>query len=242
MTIALIAVTPLSAQLTMGMSGLMSQPSAEMNPDKTLMIGGNFLNDRITSDRFPYNTFNYFLSATFLPFLEVSYTATLFRGISLQNKVPPEKYNHFVNQDRSFSMKIRVLKESKYIPAFAVGINDIYSQSGGGTLASESGNQYFSRFYGVLSKNFAIHTERVGVHVSYLYNRRRDNTLNNFGLGATYHPSYVPNLRLVGETDLKSLYLGANYHLFNRVYFQALVQNFKYFSCGLAVTIHPKGK
>ena len=34
----------LSAQLTYGTTGLLHAPSAEMQRDKTVMIGGNFLN------------------------------------------------------------------------------------------------------------------------------------------------------------------------------------------------------
>ena len=70
----------LSAQLTLGTSGLLNSPSADMQPDKTVMIGGNFLNDHITPGGFPYDTYNYFLNITFLPFLEVAYTCTLFKA------------------------------------------------------------------------------------------------------------------------------------------------------------------
>ena len=78
----------LSAQLTLGTTGLLNSPSADMQPDKTVMLGGNFLHDRITPNGFPYNTYNYFLNITFLPFLEVAYTCTLFKAT---DKFVPEK-------------------------------------------------------------------------------------------------------------------------------------------------------
>ena len=50
----------LSAQLTYGTTGLLHAPSAEMQRDKTVMIGGNFLNKEITPPTWYYHTYNYF--------------------------------------------------------------------------------------------------------------------------------------------------------------------------------------
>ena len=90
----------LSAQLTLGTTGLLNSPSAEMQPDGTVMLGGNFLHDKITPDGFPYDTYNYFLNITFLPFLEVAYVCTLFKAT---DTFVPEKKGRFVNQDSSFT-------------------------------------------------------------------------------------------------------------------------------------------
>ena len=38
----------LSAQLTYGTTGLLHAPSAEMQKDKTVMLGANFMNKEIT--------------------------------------------------------------------------------------------------------------------------------------------------------------------------------------------------
>lgn len=54
----------LSAQLTYGTTGLLHAPSAEMQRDKTVMIGGNFLNKEITPPTWDYHTYNYFLNVT----------------------------------------------------------------------------------------------------------------------------------------------------------------------------------
>ena len=56
----------LSAQLTLGTTGLLNSPSAEMQPDGTVMLGGNFLHDKITPGGFPYDTYNYLLKITCL--------------------------------------------------------------------------------------------------------------------------------------------------------------------------------
>ena len=60
--IGLFVCFPLSllAQLTYGTTGLLHAPSAEMQRDKTVMIGGNFLNKEITPAGWTYHTHNYF--------------------------------------------------------------------------------------------------------------------------------------------------------------------------------------
>ena len=59
------------SQLTYGTTGLLHAPSAEMQCDKTFMVGGNFLNKELTPPTWYYHTYNYFLSVTIFPFLEI---------------------------------------------------------------------------------------------------------------------------------------------------------------------------
>ena len=73
----------LSAQLTYGTTGLLHMPSAEMQKDKTVMIGGNYLNKGLTPPKWNYGTLNYFGSFTVFPWLEITATFTLFNGESL---------------------------------------------------------------------------------------------------------------------------------------------------------------
>lgn len=83
----------LSAQLTYGTTGLLHAPSAEMQRDKTVMIGGNFLNKEITPPTWDYHTYNYFLNVTIFPWLEIAYTCTLFQSqtIGIDWKVGKKK-------------------------------------------------------------------------------------------------------------------------------------------------------
>ena len=55
------------AQLTDGMTGLLHMPTAEMQKDGTVMIGGNFLNKHnLPNNRWwGYDTYNYFINITF---------------------------------------------------------------------------------------------------------------------------------------------------------------------------------
>ena len=84
----------LSAQLTYGTTGLLHAPSAEMQRDKTVMIGGNFLNKEITPPTWDYHTYNYFLNVTIFPWLEIAYTCTLFQSqtIGIDWKVGKKKF------------------------------------------------------------------------------------------------------------------------------------------------------
>ena len=225
----------LSAQLTYGTTGLLNAPSAEMQKDKTVMLGANFLNRELTPPTWYYNTYNYYLNVTILPFLEVAYVCTLFKAEALG--LGPYGYSGFTNQDRYFALKLRLLKEGqfwKYMPAVAVGTSDPFTSTGMQT-APTSGNGYFNRFYLAATKHLAIGNEDFAVSLSYLYNRRRDYKLNGVAIGVSYSPSIQPQLKVIAEYDSKNFALGATYLFFNHLHAQVQIQNMKYFTGGLMV-------
>lgn len=226
----------LSAQLTYGTTGLLHAPSAEMQADKTVMIGGNFLHEELTPKRFDYNTLNYFANVTILPFLEVTYVCTLFKT---QRKDLGLNKKRFREQDRHFGVRLRVWEENKYIPAIVLGTSDPFSRSTK-EFNSKTSNGYFCRFFLATTKHFNLGSEQVGVHLSYLYNRRIEYKLNGVAGGVTYAPSFVPDLKFIAEYDTKDVAIGATYLLFDRIHFQAELQSFKYFSGGLTYKIHLK--
>ena len=212
----------LSAQLTYGTTGLLHMPSAEMQKDKTVMIGGN-----------------YFGSFTVFPWLEIIATFTLFNGESLGYK----NEKGFFNQDRYFGFRIRPIKEGqfwKYMPAIVLGTSDPYTESGDENIASSKGNGYFSRFYIAATKHIQIGKEEIGVHLAYLYNNRKDYPLNGPAFGVSYHPSFHPQLGLIAEYDSKDVAIGATYLLLNHLFMQFEMQKFTRFSGGLAYKIYLK--
>ena len=235
--LVLITLIPLhvSAQLTVGTTGLLNMPSAEMQQDKTLMIGGNYLNKGITPPSWYYGTYNYFVNVTFFPWLEVSYVSTLFSAEHLGLKK-----KGFTNEDRFFAVKLRVLKEGqfwKYMPAVVLGTADPYTESGDGT----SGNGYFNRYYLAVSKHFQIENQQIGVHLTYLKNKRKDYKLNGLAVGLTWNPSFQKNLCIIAEYDTKDFLLGATYLLFNHLHLQVEMQRMTRFSGGLAYKFYLKG-
>lgn len=233
--ILLLGGLPLSAtaQMTYGVTGLLHAPSAEMQPDKTVMLGGNFLNKELTPPTWYYHTYNYFLNVTIFPWLEVAYTCTLFKAEALG--LAPYGYSGYTNQDRYFSFRLRALKEGqlwKYMPAVVLGTSDPYTSSGS-QISSTSGNGYFCRFYVAATKHIPIGTEEIGIHLSYLYNKRKEYKLNGIAAGVTYNPSFHPQLRLIAEYDSKDFAMGATYLLFKHLHLQFEMQKMKYFSGGM---------
>lgn len=231
----------LSAQLTYGTTGLLHMPSAEMQKDKTVMIGGNYLNKGLTPPKWNYGTLNYFGSFTVFPWLEITATFTLFKGKSLGLG---NRYKGFVNQDRYFGFRIRPIKEGqfwKYMPAIVLGTSDPYTETGDENIASSTaGNGYFSRFYIAATKHIQIGKEEIGVHLAYLYNNRKDYPLNGPAFGVSYHPSFHPQLCLIAEYDSKDVAIGATYLLLNHLFMQFEMQKFTRFSGGLAYKIYLK--
>lgn len=232
----------LSAQINFGTTGLLNAPSAEMQDSKTVMIGGNFLNDAITPPPWNYGTYNYFLNVTIFPFFEVAYTATMFKAktIGVDWLVDPEKY---CNQDRYFSARLRLIQEGKFwkhMPAIVVGTSDPYTESGAGQVASADGNGYFCRFYVAATKHLNWGTERFGITLAYIYNNRVHNHLNGIAGGITYEPSFVPNLRLIADYDNRDFAVGMSYLLFDQLQLQFELQRFKHFTGGLCYKIHLK--
>lgn len=233
----------LSAQMNFGTTGLLNAPSAEMQDSKTVMIGGNFLNSHITPNPWTYNTFNYFVNVTIFPFLEVAYTATMFKAKSIGSLSWLENQEKFCNQDRYFSARLRVLKEGqlwKHMPAVVIGTSDPYTESGEGQIATVDGNGYFCRFYVAATKHFNLGTERFGLTLAYVYNNRRSIHLNGLAAGITYTPSVLPDLRLIAEYDNNDFAVGMSYLLFDRLHAQFELQKMKYFTGGLCYKIHLK--
>lgn len=231
----------LFAQLTYGTTGLLHMPSAEMQDDKTFMVGGNFLHEKITPNPWTYGTYNYYLNITIFPFLEVAYTATMFKAktIGIDWKVDGESFS---NQDRYFSFRLRLIEEGKYwkyMPAIVVGTSDPYNGSGN-RITSKTGNGYFCRFYVAATKHFRLGAERLGVHLAYIYNNRISYNYNGLAVGLTYNPSFAPQLRFIAEWDSRDFSIGATYELFNQLHAQVQLQCCKYFSGGLTYKVHLK--
>lgn len=96
------SVQEAKAQYTLGTTGLLNAPSAEMNETGRLMVGGNFLPKGMNP--FGFHTGNYFVNLTFFSFMEVTYRETLLKTSYMTAK---PKYNQ---QDRSMSIKLQPLK------------------------------------------------------------------------------------------------------------------------------------
>lgn len=241
-----------AAQLTDGVTGLLHMPNAEMQKDATVMIGGNFLNKHNLPSNWwwGYNTYNYFINITFLDRIEISYICTLVQGKPGTGYHWPEfTYGKFVNQDRHFAGKIQLVKEGEWwehMPAIAVGVSDPTSGGSAGDYSdmnvSGSGNGFFNRWFAAVTKHFQIPYGELGVHATYLKNKRTDYPLNGLGWGINFRPDFHRNLNVIIEHDTKTLNVGAIYSLWaDHFNFLFELQKGKYISCGLVYKVNLKG-
>lgn len=232
---ALMAFLPsmLKAQLTYGVTGLLHAPSGEMQEDKTVMLGAFFLHKELTPPHWYYNTYSYFMNVTIMPWMEVTYMCTLHTAESMG--LDKYGYSGFTNQDRNFAARFRIAKEGqwwKHMPAMVVGIQDPFAFSSR-KVNAEAGNGYMNRMYIAATKHVKIGREEIGIHLSYLYNTRRDYDMNGLAGGITYSPSFHPQLTLIADYDTRDVAVGASYLLFNHIHAMFELQRMKYFSGGI---------
>lgn len=154
------------AQAMYGTTGLLHAPTAEMQKDKTILIGGSMIDQNIYRSGYwnshkeynPY-TYNYYLNITFFPWLEVAYTCTLVKGVP---GWPQQTLGKFVNQDRSFHFRLRAWKEGwwkLWTPQIVLGANDpgSHSDHGGGNITFDNADEntnHLTRFYLAATKHF----------------------------------------------------------------------------------------
>lgn len=191
----------MQAQYTYGTTGLLNMPTADMNDNGTIMLGGSYLDKHTSTARWFYDTYGYYVNVTFFSFFEVSYNMELHKGFKNDwgsgqgGYWAPQSYGRFCNQDRQFSVKLRLWKEGwlyDWTPQLCVGSDDISSHSWSDTdkaLSIEDlrTNGFNNRYYIALTKHFAIRNAgEVGTHVSYLYNVRSDYSLNSPSFGVDF--------------------------------------------------------
>ncbi len=196
------------------------------------MTGANYLPDALTPPLWDYNTGNYYLNITFLPFLELGYKMTLFKlkGSSTFN-----------NQDRSLSARFRILKEKKYLPALVFGSNDMYSSKSAALFelpAETSGNRFFSSFYLTGTKNIALGEHNLSGTIGFIRGLSKNNPNAGFFGGLSYSPPVLPQLKLMAEYDSKVFNTGAGLLLFKHLYLFGMAHELKRFTGGFACFVY----
>ncbi|WP_455673042.1 YjbH domain-containing protein [Phocaeicola sp.] len=225
--ICLLMVVPnLKAQYSMGTTGLLNIPTAERQEAGTVMLGGNFLPQELVPDRFHYNTGNYFVSVSFFSFLELAYRETLLKTNYMTTKA---KFNQ---QDRSYSVRLCLLKEGKYRPALAIGANDPLADLGENT---------FESYYAVVTKGVEFgNGNHLSASLGYFlgkaenskgipYNNRYDGV---FG-GICYSPAFYRELKVMAEYDSMGINVGAAVRLWKHLSIHAFTREFNCISAGM---------
>lgn len=214
----------ISAQTTLGVTGLLNSPNAVMSKEGTVKVGGNFLNTNMTPDTWDYNTFNFFLNVTLFPFFEAALTNTAF---DLRDE------GKFTNVDRSVSLKLRLFKERKYLPAIAIGSNDLLTSNTDSFFSPNGGNKYFGTHYIALSKHFNFNGNILGIHSAYNIISSKHQYLNSpISGGISFSPIFFNNFNLIAEYDTVDFNLGASIVAFKYLYLQVFIQDLKHLSFG----------
>ena len=243
-----------------GTTGLLFAPTAEMQRDKTVMVGGSMLDRHTFRDSYwnahdeynPY-TYNYYLNVTIFPWLEVAYTCTLVKGIHGSSYWPRQTWGRFVNQDRSFHGRLRLWKEGwwkEWTPQIVLGANDpgSHSDHGGGSITFDNAGEntnHLTRFYLAATKHFTFQNwGTLGVHASVIQFDGIDLD-NDHGvtLGVNYRfnrpdsgfwAQALNGLNLMGEYYDGAWNVGGNYAVWkDRINVVASLYDGKYWTVGL---------
>jgi hypothetical protein len=224
-----VCLFPVRAQYSMGVSGLMSVPSADMQADGMFMCGLNYL----PLDMLPHGagwkdwgSINYYLNITFLPFLEVAYRCTIL-------DVHTENSDNTWQQDRSVSLRFRVLKEKHWWPSLLVGSNDAFTTGQLNPLQTVGGNRFFSSVYAVATKHIRLAGHDVGFTVGGLVPMRRNAAQDGVFGGVSYAPACFKTLTLMAEYDTNGINAGAAIRLCGHLSAHVFAYDFRAVSCGL---------
>lgn len=254
----------LKAQATTGTTGLLFMPTAEMQKDKTFLLGGNYLDTHHLSTYFHSQevdyTFNYYINITFFPWLEVGYTCTLVHADHGSTYFPESVWGSFPNQDRAFNGKLRLWKEGgwkKWTPQIVLGIDDAGSHEayGGGEIIAgntDGSNNYGTRYYLAATKHFALKgVGELGTHVAYVhgkakgipeYKRPAAGVNFHFSLDDTkFYKTVLNGLNVMAEYDARTFNVGFNYGLWKeRINILCAWDECKNFSGGIYFKVHLK--
>lgn len=226
------------AQEYTGISGMVHVPTAEIQPEGEARIGSYFLNHVSLPDHLQhtdvgkYNTFGYFFALAPFSWIELSYVCIFFKAHQYND--PSQKVGFYM-KDRHFNVKVRPLKEGRYWPAIAVGIQDpsrMFEEV-------KDGNSFFQNYYAVASKHIEVCRHEFAAHVAYRYYRSDKNQKwRGVAGGITYRPAFARNLRVMGEYTGDAFNVGADCLLWKHLFLQASLQDGKYFSGGLSLQMN----
>ena len=220
----IIFIFPVSAQYSLGMTGLLNTPDANMQKDGIFLAGANYLPKEMLPATWDYNTGNYFVNITFFPFVEVAYRLTL-----LKSELPE---NNNWQQDRSVSLRLRPLKERRYIPSVVIGSNDVLTTYELNVFKSTNSNRYFSSIYAVATKNIDISDNIFSITAGGYFFSKNDLYKGVFG-GIKYTPSFLKQVSVIAEYDSNCVNAGVAALLFKHFSLHAFTYDMKAFSCGL---------
>ena len=208
-------VGSVSAQSITGTKGLLHIPSAEMYPDRTIVLGSSFIPDEMTSgyssgfDFDGQDRFTTYVSVQLFEFAEFMfrYTHTFEMKVYPQNQYFP---------DRMITLRLKLLKEREFLPSVVFGLQDAAFSSG--EIKPGKANQ-FAANYLVATKNFKVNNFGLGFSGGYAFDFAGNETADFVGAfaGVSLRSDAVDNLSFLAEYDSKRFNVGIETFLLRRV-------------------------
>lgn len=218
--ILILTTSTIRAQYSLGTTGQFMIPTAEMQETGTFIGGANFLPEDMTPTVFGFPTMNYFVDFTLFSFIEFAYRMTLLKMTTGAGKTG------YHNQDRSNTIRIRPMKESRYLPAIVVGADD---------LLTEGATPYWGAYYGVLTKTVSWRSGHQLALTGGWYFHHGDQPIYNEGFfgGVRYTPSFCRELKLMAEYDTHGWNVGAAMRFWKHLSVHVFTREFTNVSAGL---------
>ena len=202
------------AQSINGTQGQFFIPTAEMHPDRTLVLGASYIPEGYFQryDQKVNPGMPTFVTVTVLPSVEIMfrYTHELNLPVNFETRYFPA---------RMFAFRIRLLKETKWIPTITAGAQDFTSFIG---LSCETCVNYGGAYL-VLTKSFNWNQFKFKPTVGYgsdVLSLYRYDFLGLFG-GAEFSHQSLPNTSISLEYDSKNIHVGLSHTFFNRLVLKA---------------------
>ncbi len=216
-------------QTIYGFNGLLSVPSANLLDENKFTLGCSFINKNAAS----YSNYNYhnmvtYMTLGFLSFSEISLKLT--RNIDYPH---PQALG-----DRAFTIRIKLLKNSDYLPTIAVGYHDI-------TTVSNSKSKHFNSINIVASKNIYLLNPKQKLEIVLGYGfdfmKASEHQFRGFFGGISFNIPFnmINYLDLQGllEYDAKEFNSGINIRIIKKIKLLLGSINMKYLTCSLSYTM-----
>jgi len=208
------------AQSLTGTSGLVTIPTAEVLEDREISFGSSWLNKEwLAYSNNEYHSMINFVTIGYLPFLEISLRLT-----RLLNHPGASAFG-----DRMIGVRLRLLKESKSLPSFVLGIHDfLWSVSGYPT-------NFFNALYLSTSKSLRFDSliDRIQLHLGYGTDWLEAENHQFAGLFGGISVSPRPFIAFMLEYDAERINCGLQISIFDHIELLAAISDFNTLSGGM---------
>ncbi|MEI7725329.1 MAG: YjbH domain-containing protein [Bacteroidota bacterium] len=207
-------------QSVSGVPGYVRIPIATFNKDGSMYFGTSFLPQKhLSYSHFNYDGIAVYASLTFLSFVEVDLRIT--RQINI-----PAGWSHVV--DRVPTIRFRILKEKKWVPAVAFGFHDVITSLESGAA------RHFGASYLVVTKNFHLAKLHLNIGTTAGWGASNFIWKNNefigpFG-GCSIGSDKLTWMNLLFDYDGETFNTGLRFICFKHLFLTAATMNFDSFT------------